>query len=496
MSHFHLHLAQVILLIFSTHLSQGVGSYITRALITSPTHCLSDLECPRTHNCPNFYDSPPNNCAPRRGLNSQCDDNGDCQDGLYCPFIQNFKKRVCVKKIPLGGACRRVDESPCVDGSKCSPKTRECIAESEVGRLGSPCTAFGQCDVNGGFYCNDNKRSCQRRERAGTPCKILDGAYRCAGFCAGINSQEGGVCVDALPDGAPCQTYEHCRISPLAPPHTDDAVCNIPSGDTGICVRESKLITHLGARCNPSADFCDARRGLSCREQFAGRETKGKTSFVCQHRPTKESGNFPYCVPGSPLSACVQEEFPTVCRRSMQRLHVSDDFYQCRRTVEVLPRGSICGRDEYTKCEGGTSCIAVPGLEPILGRHSPRPLETCIQIVGDGEACGNKFTTQCSDDHTCSNGTCKKGDSDPANNSDTHAQLHGDCNVLPCPPGSVCVKPETSQLDSTTSTCELPLIVAKIGEPCFEKALFRTVSSSHSICIRIHLLSCMSFHKF
>lgn len=431
-------------------------------LITDPKLCFSDIECPSNYSC--FADGyyAQYQCVPRSALNEPCDTNPFrsaptlCQSGLFC------SSKICRPLRKLGQRCTL--SSDCIPPYYCELTDNKC---RKLGELGAACEYDEECNIDGGFYCNLSKKKCVPRKSPGKPCDP-DDPLRCAGYCD-YNSRK---CFATKAELEPCTTREQCTRFP----HRkfgriyDDALCNIAKGSIGICVTESRLLKSLGARCSVKKDMCDARRGLSCRWSVRLRKA------VCQQKNKPGDEAAAYCTPGNALSTCINNRWPRGCR--LEEIDYSDPdghlvrlYYRCLRAYETVPRGAICNRVDYARCEVGTSCRPIAGVSELPYRTRPLPLATCVVVRNLGESCaGSKFKTQCEDGLHCEHGVCVEGAQKET--PYTHADISDDCSKLPCVPGTICQE----GFNIFSRECSFPTKTVSNGQLCYNRARFYIVS--------------------
>lgn len=433
-------------------------------VITSSGVCLSDVECPTAYSCHSRRNYPQYQCNPRSGLNESCFTNPVssapvlCQEGLFC------SSGVCRPTLPVGATC--TISSDCGPTNYCSLKDRKC---ERLGKLGASCMYDSECNVDAGFYCNTSQQKCVRRKPTGKNCDP-ENQVPCSGYCDSLTRR----CVETKSELESCTSNEQCSRFPMYRGDRvyDNALCNIAKGSSGICVTESRLIKVLGARCSITKDKCDARRGLSCRWSSKLRKA------VCQQFKKPNDNTSAYCTPENELSRCVDDSSPRGCRLPeydnmdpdgyLERL-----FYRCLRAFEIVPRGAICNRAGFEKCQDGTSCRTIIGVTELQFRTRPPRLATCVQVKQLGESCsGSKFRTQCDYGLNCKQGVCVQGK--PKETLPTHADIDDDCSKLPCVPGAVC---EDGGFLSDRA-CTLPTKSASEGKICFNTARFYRVSFS------------------
>lgn len=356
----------------------------------------------------------------------------------------------------------------------------------DTGFEGDPCNSSEDCQHERGFYCKEGG-TCARRKPAGALCGVHTSSDECDGVCIASGAPgTSGVCVPAQLEGGVCRADWHCKQVLGRLPTTEQLVCNTLDGNVGKCVPQTRLIRLLGVKCNPSFDRCDARRGLACLWAASSKQ------YVCQQRVTTPHSSV-FCTPGSPLSVCRPlTGHPHTCRQEPGRgrpqpLLPIMVFFACFRT-DIIPLGRACSTSLYGVCEGNNACVFVSGVKyPKSSFDFLPPTRFCVQTVGIGASCTDKFTTRCDTNLACVNGRCIPTSS-PAPPSPlgyteyTHADINMDCSELPCVPGTVCVKPVESFGPSAVPVCKVPSRVMKAGEPCFETALISRICAPGLIC--------------
>lgn len=438
--------------------------------ITSPSACLSDIECPTTHYCSLRKVAPAFSCLPRLSAGVKCRSSiTECKPGLHCGATRpSSDTKRCQKQKALGETCQPDDAFSCLAPNVCHDKTNICVPDT-FGLAGDSCEEYGNnyfATCKQQFHCVNRK--CKRKKSKGS-C-VND--FECAGICAGgLPIEFKGQCLDLHKQNQVCSRNSDCKQVLNPPPRTDELVCNIhiPSGIAGICVLESNLLRRLGQKCNREKDRCDARRGLSCR--WANTLSR----FACVH-----TSSSIYCEPGSTLSSCITDGTPRECRKPIFHGGYRPlPFFQCLRRRETRPWGTVCNRDTFTVCEVGTSCELVPGIGNKMA-YPPPALRMCLKVRNLGGKCGNNLRVTCGKSLICKNGTCVKGVENRSVKV-THADFSTSCAKLPCVPGYSCEQPPGS-----FKKCVLPARTVGLGKVCYGKALFGRVS----------LINIFSSHKF
>lgn len=447
-------------------------------LVTSSKVCLSTTECASTSFC-QLHDLTKtiNTCVKRQRLNERCDIfDPTCQPGLYCK--PNDFQGVCRKQRGLGNSCTNTEDNPCAGNLTCSAGKGVCAPASTVGLAGQKCYNHIDCNRQQSLFCNRVKSECQVTKPAGGRCESWFG--NCQGFCVDAEHDTTGVCIDHLHQGSPCTTDHQCRPAASDTPGvgTTPLICNIPVGQIGRCMREKDLHVALGESCNPQFDFCDSRRGLSCRPVAGGR------THVCQQMVSMRQGGHyreRFCTPGSALSTCVQEDQPTVCRKSRGRYRPIPNFFKCLPPLEVLPRGSICdgfASSEDTMCEPGTVCTVIHDVVLRTDQRYKTQLKMCVRLSAVGGQCGNGFRTQCRAGLRCVDGVCEKGVGRGGSGKDKLVTYMGFCTVRKCIPGTVCDRPDNVPSTSGVRRCLFPVKMIEEGDACMTTDRFRLVSNS------------------
>ncbi len=176
--------------------------------------CAGDLRCLIEGSCPG-------SCVERVGSGEPCDENDDCEVGLWCTEQAPY---VCVNPAAEGEPCREGTQ-PCVPPLSCWGEDSANDVAGECVDLTALSTASeGElCNLLEGPWC-----------RAGLFCDLA------AGECTSERPGSGGNCVPMLPDQ--CPDGEWCDTTVEAP----YACVPIP-GDREPCTPK-----RFGARCQPS----------------------------------------------------------------------------------------------------------------------------------------------------------------------------------------------------------------------------------------------------
>lgn len=446
-------------------------------LFTSPDRCLTSFECPADKYC-SLIDYGPTpwklrfTCLQRFKVSNSCDpwSPGSCLPGSVCEFQPDA---LCLPIVPTGTRCGRINgnvfevfKNRCKSTDRCRTKGSNIATCTKFtwGYLGNRCSYDyddDQCRVQDNLYCNEDAMQCSRKKNDGELCdqEIAGKDVQCKGFCSNAAFGQPSRCAPTQVDGGLCMETRHCARGNT----TEGALlCNVPRGRIGTCVREGRLLKRLGAQCKPSADACDARRGLSC-WPFPGK------GHVCQHRFSR------FCHPTSKFSRC---EFamgvPTHCvlpplyhdaEYGGYRAREEPYVYQCFPKL-IAPLGAPCNRaGPGVICARGTQCRPVDGIDTD-GQFAP--LRFCVKEQKLGASCGDKFRAQCAQGLRCLNGTCVKGESPQITNA-THADYLRYCvgTQPPCIPGTIC----------ENDFCRLPEVIVGAGKPCYDTATVRRVSS-------------------
>lgn len=441
-----------------------------QALITSPSVCLSNLECPSTSFCDLGFPERRHMCAKRLPLSADCNNvgGGECKHGHYCTFVKSDTPK-CQKQLKFGKSCPQDAINPCIEPLVCDVKTSKCTPSRKTGLAGHSCSFDNDCNQEDGFYCNAARNECYKKKRPGASCGKTNSNHECDGFCADYDSKN-PVCMPRQREGGICSKHEQCAKYVRDNTRFDNLICNQPSSRIGTCVRQSKIIRRLGAPCDPSGDRCDAGRGLACLWFSA------KKKNICQQNTLHQRTNTQFCTPGSELSTCVQKKVPTICRRSISVSPFSqENFYQCLRKIEILPVGAVCNRDQFVVCTKGSVCKEAPGVRRVFGRAPIPAVRVCVRIVGAGASCKNALRSQCAFGLQCISGKCKKTARQTIPMKDTYAALGDDCSELPCMPGTECDSPKFVSAQSIIKRCLLPVQLVGKGNLCYDTALLRKV---------------------
>lgn len=451
-------------------------------VITDPGTCIRDADCAwPSHFCDDI-----NQCRPRLKENADCYSSHHCRDGLYCG--QKDGRDACVPQNKPFEDCDMFDHLSCASQGnvtyKCSQDSGTCL---NIGFPGQGCsTANPAHDCQPGNYCQfaghlySSGAKCLPQRPLGAACGLIGDAFECKDYCAYsllLPDISAGVCTLPSRIGQPCREDSQCRG--YAKAYNDPkaiggpkVICNKAKGDIGVCQHERNLIKKDGARCNPKKDYCDSERGLSCRPTPTG----PRCMF---NRFDGDAIGVAYCDLNSKFSKCNSRDgWPTECRANVDpsSYGLEKEFFQCLRKREILPQGSMCNMFDYTVCEKGTSCEAVPGIEQerfLAGTKieaSPLAPEAkfCVAVKQEGEKCFNKFKFGCAEGLKCENNVCVKGSPDLAV---THAHFNRYCDSLPCVPGTVC-----KLLGPGIELCEFEKEWKREGESCYPTALKSVVS--------------------
>lgn len=445
-------------------------------VITSSGTCIRDGDCKEDSE---FCDNT-SHCRNLLSKGEQCLDSANCKEGLFCydeGYSSLIDRPLCIQQRKPSERCNPFDpfdqQSCATDGNfsyKCSIESDTC---GVFGVEGDRCRS--QYDCQPGNYCMNantpNERRCAMKKPKGDPCYVLskDGlgtyssVYECEGQCAvGSSDFEEGICTGLSSIGQACRSDDQCAGYETSRFHantrgTPNVICNIPKGDSGLCMNERDLIKKEGMNCNPDKDACDFHRGLSCRHTSTGPK--------CMFNAFDEDGaTFRFCDINGNFSKCnLSNGRPTECRREYNTEPGVGQYFECRTKTEMLPQGSICGNVEYSVCELGTSCQTIPGVS---SERYGVETKFCVAIKGEGESCGSKFETACAKGLDCEDNVCVKG---VPQNIITHAGLSLDCKSLPCVPGTECVS------EFGFSTCELKTVFKSKGT-CYPTATTKIVS--------------------
>lgn len=455
--------------------------------ITSPGICLRDADCKEySEFCGGNY-----KCTKRLSKNTECFSNIQCEPGLFCGETDDSDTQLCIPQNKLKQECDDTYEHSCaVDGKytyKCSPKTFTC---GYFGFGGDTCNRNDDCQ--NGYYCKDvgaiKGGKCMAKLSEGARCGVDADSSECKSFCAtGIfDDIDNGVCTTGSKIGGPCTQNSHCHgyEQALTDPNSlgiSKVVCNIPKGFIGICEHERDLIKKEGVSCNPAKDTCDAMRGLSCRSTPMGPK--------CMFNAYDSDSPIRFCNKDGKFSKCnLKNGIPTECR-------LNDDsgspfgslyrgFYQCLRRLEIIPHGKPCNDVVYARCEKGTSCETVPGVEQRFLQFA-KVAKFCVKVQKEGKRCFNKFKYGCANGLKCEKNICVKG---TPSRTYTHSYLGRRCDMQPCVPGFECVT------ESGFSTCQRKTIKKNKGS-CFSTAFTQTVSFSHSTN-SVLFFSQLQFYKY
>lgn len=444
-------------------------------LVTTPGTCFSSSDCPDSQYCtlpigPSSDSGllPPFVCAARLGRGSLCLDDRSCSAELYCtmrgaPADENgFIASRCRPKEQPGDPCDLFDQAPCVNGTFCASGTSKCTRGTPPPKagLGEQCVNSDRCDENAGLYCKRGEDggmgSCERKLRQGTRC---NNNVACTGTCLRDPSSNNGIgkCV------APRRRLQRCTSDT---PCTDGLLCN-----HGRCMRHSELFSTLGTSCWNVIDRCDEARSMRCAWSAPTRAT------VCQqiYRVLGFEA-LPYCTPRSNLSRCGEgdecrlDDYAFYSRFDAESAPVSRPFYQCRRRVQVVRRGTSCSApgQEQARCALGLTCVAVPAVRRALSFRGldDNTFRTCVKTARLGEGCAQKFRTACGNGLVCAaSGRCVNDTGTRPPGNETHAGLNSRCTDIPCAPGLLC-----RQNGPNVKTCQRPVVTATIDRHCLSDA--------------------------
>lgn len=459
------------------------SSLITRSLlVTSPKTCLSKAECDEGQYCalggPNYSHT----CQRELDEGETCQNAWDkCKDHLHCQIVDDdsSKANTCARKEGIGAPCDRSGRNRCETGTICRASDSRCAVP---GKVGAACDTDKECLQKRGLYCDAITLRCKHKEHRGAPCFSNLDYNNCDGFCAtGGKHTDTGTCTPTQLEGARCRKDMHCTNTIFPSEHTPQLLCNVPRGAEGICLFETNLLRHLGQRCNPEADACDGRRGLSCRW------APTLHRFACQQKADEWDENVErYCTPGSPLSVCkvISGERRT-CRTYKKTFPydvVYDNFFKCFPPVITVPPGAVCNWDSGVICKPGYTCARVTGLHTPGGFHPPPVPHFCVRLGRRGARCGS-FSKRCGSGLTCVGGRCMPG-SDPPEvwGNWTYASFFADCSTLPCVPSAVC----ENDTESDKRTCMFPKQIMHLDQPCRETPQFRRECAAGLTCARNH----------
>lgn len=346
-----------------------------------------------------------------------------------------------------------LDDTECASDEYCEPINNSCTPRAG---LRETCQFFFQSTCKKGLYC-DFGDICERIVPTGDKCSS-DAACGPMGVCDGIQSDNFGKCVSAGSlrsfYGRSCESLHDCATlvkDAPRPPVRSPVECV-----TGVCRDPTNLKKTNGEPCNRKNDLCDGRRGLVCKySKNAGRS-------VCQQKVTTEPVFRRYCTIGSPFSMCFpQFGFPNVC---ISNSFDGTGFLECQTKPEIVRRGQLCGSDGTTNgiCEPGLSCE----FNSEVRSERNNAYFSCVQIVGEGEACPNSSTTKCGPGLFCDFGVCRKGSL-----VTNFIRYNGEgirCAHRDCAPGLEC--------EFSSRTCQKPIEVVKKGGECFDATQVRRVS--------------------
>ncbi len=461
-------------------------------LVQAQMHeCLNTFECPADKSCSNLAvqvvdgecgekpcDYGPNRCVRKLGQFKECNiPAGDCRAGLYCAFDVPGRESlpVCIPTKKLGESCSPSDTRPCENDPEvqCNRITKRC-EKFTGGRLNDKCEWSEDCRHEEGFFCSTDSKKCAPRKPDGAKCENRN--YECLGFCVELKTPRGmkQMCISQTRLGEICQGDSSCAGYVEHRYDVDDVRCNNAQDQLGVCVRRNEILRKAGVVCDPKNDRCDRERDLYCR----------KAGNI--HRCFQESSQGHDCTAGSKYSSCNEREAgaPLECRRPLSMTKKKPfGVAKCQQKPEIVRRGEICNRAEFARCERGTKCRAVAGIEAFDGDDPMPPLAYCVKLVKVGWKCRNRFKTGCVKGSYCIRAKCRKQKKAPrvaTKYAGEYVKCRGKTFKKRCARGLTC---PTSRY-SNDSRCEPKSVKVLPGQPCYEHPNKRPVCTTGYACVQ------------
>jgi len=200
-----------------------------------------------------------------------------CSDGSACALVDNFYTTpVCVRRVPLGGACNVIGGLPCAPAPR-GPFAAPCI--DGVCRVWPPVAAGASCDA-ARRTCADRRYACVADPAAPPPPPASTGRRRClrgvatGGDCTaadtlcvgdGVTCGTDGRCgrppsPPTVPVGGPCRTNAGCAGGGARA----DAAPVVCAGDASTGDRRCRRVVEEGEACGGIDTVCNVRLPLLC----------------------------------------------------------------------------------------------------------------------------------------------------------------------------------------------------------------------------------------
>jgi subtilisin family serine protease len=274
----------------------------------------------------------------------ECDDNGDCDDGLFCNGAETCS----------AGSCQAGSAPNCNDGIACTVDScNEGTDSCDHAPNNAACDDGQFC--NGAETCNVSL-GCQ----AGTPPNCDDGL-----FCNGVETCSGGSCQagsDPCP-GQVCDEGTDTCLDCITNGDCDDGLfcngaetCSAGSCQAGTAPNCDDGIACTGDSCNEGTDSCDhAPNNAACDDGlFCNGAETCNVSLGCQ------AGTAPNCNDGI---ACTVDS----CNEGTD-------------SCDHAPNNAAC--DDGLFCNGAETCNASLGCQaganPCPGQSCDEGTDTCI----------------------------------------------------------------------------------------------------------------------
>ncbi len=151
--------------------------------------------------------------------------------------------------------------------------------------------------------------------------------------------------------------------------------------------------------------------------------------------------------------------------------------------AEIVRRGEVCNLKEFARCERGTKCRAVAGIEAFSGDEPRPPLAYCVKLVQVGKKCRNRFKTGCIKGSYCIKDLCRKRKKAPrefAKYAAEYVRCRGKTFKKRCARGLTC--PKLDNWDETR--CVLKSVKVRPGQPCYDHPNKRLVCTAGYACVR------------
>lgn len=221
-----------VLVLFSPALSQ-------LPIITSPSFCLTFLDCPSTQFCNSTF-----RCSPRLlpPLTCSLTTGFQCADSNHCAFLTSTPQ--CQPQAALNSPCNPSASAPCLPPNICLRSTRAC-QPFQTGFLGDLCALDNDCQQTAGFYCNGRTGRCARKFADGKMCGNSVSNNECSGICVDgdpVDPRRRGKCAPTQKVGGKCRENRECEGNRFLDVRfgrsvRDRVACNVPQGDIGRCIK-------------------------------------------------------------------------------------------------------------------------------------------------------------------------------------------------------------------------------------------------------------------